>query len=62
MLPPASPPTKNEIKSQFPPTFYPCPHLDFEINFLPGASGTICTLKMSQMVDILISDLVLIVN
>ena len=38
------------------------PHLDFEITFLPGASGTISTLKMSQMMEILISDLVLIVN
>ena len=69
-------PTTNGIKSQSPPlfvppremgkkfspSFHPSPHLDFEINSPPGASGTISTLKMSQMVEILISDLVLIVN
>ena len=70
------PTSKNETKSQLPPffvrpremrkkfspSFYPFPHLDFEINFSPGAFGIISTLKMSQMVEILISDLVLIVN
>ena len=71
------PPTKNGTKSQLPPLLPPppremrkkishlfssFPHLDFEINFPPGASRTIFTLKMSQMVEILISDLVLIVN
>ena len=70
------PPTKNGIKSQLPPFLFPpekwekkllpsfhaSPHLDFEINFPPGASGTISTLKMSQMVEILTSNLVLIVN
>ena len=70
------PPTKNGIKSQLPPffiphremrkkfspTFHPPPHLDFEINSPPGASRTISTLKMSQMVEILISNLVIIVN
>ena len=33
------------------PPLHPSPHLDFEINFPPGASGTISTLKMSQMVE-----------
>ena len=68
------PPTKNGITSQlpplfvppremrkkFPPSFHPSPHLNFEINFPPGGSETISTLKMSQMVEIFISDLVLI--
>ena len=48
-------------KKNLPPLFI-LPHPDFEINFPPGASGTISTLKMSQMVEILISDLVLIIN
>ena len=69
-------PTKTGTKSQWPPLFvhpremrkkiFPLfssyPHLDIEINFPPGASGTISTLKMSEMVEILISDLELIVN
>ena len=68
------PPLKMEQKVSCPP-FFPHremtknsslfsspPHLDFEANFPPGASGTISTLKMSQMVEILLSDLVLIVN
>ena len=69
-------PTKNGIKCQIPslfvlprkmkkippPSFRPSPHLDFEINFLPGSSGTISTLKMSQMLEILILHLVLNVN
>ena len=53
-------PQRNE-KKNLPPLFI-LPHPDFEINFPPGASGTISTLKMSQMVEILISDLVLIIN
>ena len=46
------------------PSFNPAPQLDFETNFHPGSSGNICisTLKMSQVVEILISNLVLIVN
>ena len=73
ILPP--PLTKNGVKSQLPPflpppqrnekkipPFSPFPHLDFEINSPPGASRIISTLKMSQMVEILILDLVLIVN
>ena len=52
---------RNE-KKNFSPSFHLSPHLDFEINFPPGASGTISTLTMSQMVETLISDLVLIVN
>ena len=51
-----------EMRKKSPPSFRPPPHLDFEINFLLAASGTISTLKISQMVEILISDLVLIVN
>ena len=43
-------------------SFHPTLHQDFEINFLTGTSETIPTLKMSQMVEILISDLVLIAN
>ena len=70
--------TKNGMKSQSPPpfcspkrnekkislSFHPFPHLDSEINFPlgPGTSRTISTLKMSQTVETLISDLVLIVN
>ena len=50
------------MRKKFPPLFHPFHHLDFEINSPPGASGTISTLKMSQMVEILISDLVPIVN
>ena len=38
------------------------PHLDFEVNLPPDASGHISTLKMSRMVEILLSDLLLIVN
>ena len=49
-------------KKKFTPSFHPFPYLDFENNSPPGASRTISTLKMSQMVEILISDLVLIVN
>ena len=50
-------------KKKFTPSFHPSPYLDFENNSPPpGASRTISTLKMSQMVEILISDLVLIVN
>ena len=45
-----------------PPLFSSFPHLDFEINFPPGASGTTSTFKMSQMVEILISHLLLIVK
>ena len=52
---------RNE-KKNFPSSFHPSPHLDFEINFSPGSSETISTLKMSQVVEILISDLVFIVN
>ena len=55
------PPQRNE-KNNFPPLFIPPPHLDFEVNFPPGASQHISTLKMSQMVELLLSDLVLIVN
>ena len=58
--PPFVPPEKLEKK--LPPSFLPSPHLDFEINFPPGTFRTISTLKMSQMVQVLISDLVLIVN
>ena len=43
------------MRKKFPPSFHPSPHLDFEINFPPGASGTISTLKMSQMVETLLS-------
>ena len=69
------PPIKNGIKSQslsfcspkemrkkFPPSFHHSPYLDSEINFPPGTCRTISTLTMSQMVEILISYLVLIVN
>ena len=55
------PPPENE-KKNFSPLFSSYLYQDFEINFLPGASGTISTLRMSQMVEILISDLVLIAN
>ena len=68
-------PTKNGMEIQLPPflssqrnekkilpSFHPSPHLHFEINFSAGASATISVLKMTQMVEILISDLVLIVN
>ena len=44
------------------PCFRPSAHSDFEFIFALGASGTISTLEMSQMVETLISDLVLIVN
>ena len=61
LFPPFCSPRRNG--ERIPPFFHPSPHLHFEIDFpSPGASGTISTLKMSQMVEILISDLVLIVN
>ena len=70
------PPTKNgiesylfplfvpprEIRKKFPPSFHPSTYLDFEINFPSGASRAISTFKMSQMVEILILDLVLILD
>ena len=63
-LPPFCPPPlteKREEKLPTPPLFFA--HLDFEINAPPpGAFGTISTLKMSHMLEILISGLVLIVN
>ena len=58
------PSTKSGIKSQLllekwekksPPSCHPSHRLDFETNFPPGASGTISTLKMSQMMEILLS-------
>ena len=49
------------MTKKIPPLPLP-PHLDFQVNFPPGASGHISTLKMSQMVEILLSDLVIIVN
>ena len=51
-----------EMRKKIPLSFHPSPHLDFEVDFLPGAFRTISTFKMSQIVEILISDLVLIVN
>ena len=53
-------PQRNEKK--IPPSFHPSPQLDLEINFPPGTSETISTLKMSQMAEIVIPDLVLIIN
>ena len=50
------------MRKKVSPLFSSYPHQDIEINSPPGASGTISTLKMSEMVEILISDLVLIVN
>ena len=71
------PPLKNGIKSQLRPFLFPpekwkkkkkssplfssFSHLDFEINSSPGASGTISALKMSQMVEILIQYLHIII-
>ena len=46
------------LSPPFSPSFHPSFYLDFEVNFPPGASGHISTLKMSQMVEILLSDLV----
>ena len=50
------------MRKKFSRSFYPSRHLDFEVSFPPGASKYISTLKMSQMVEILLSDLVLIAN
>ena len=55
-------PSLNEGMRKNFPLFSSSPHLDFEINFPPGTSATISALKMSQIVQILISDLVVIVN
>ena len=52
--------TKREKKN--PPLLFSSFPLNFKINSPPGASGTISALEMSQMVEILILDLMLIVN